>query len=81
MTLPFENVEYNAKFNIDVMKKWALGKILLTRFEFMLKVGCVFSAVIVSVLSHAEVGPSDHREDAGHFTRSRLFSAKNEGAL
>ena len=34
MTLPFENVEYNTKFNVDVMKKWALGKIL-TGFELM----------------------------------------------
>ena len=33
MTLPFENVEYNTKFNVDVMKKWALGKIYLNGFR------------------------------------------------
>ena len=38
--------------------------------SYQIKVGCVFSMVIVSILSHAEFGRTDHREDAAHFRKS-----------
>ena len=38
------------------------------------KVGCVLPKVVVSILPHAEFGPSDHQEDAPHFIRIRLNS-------
>ena len=31
------------------------------------KVGCVFSMVVVSMLSHADFGSNDHRDDALNF--------------
>ena len=31
------------------------------------KVGCGFPMIVVSILSNAEFGPNDHREDASHF--------------
>ena len=35
---------------------------------------CVFPVIDVSILSHVEFGPNDHREDAPHFTRLFIFS-------
>ena len=35
---------------------------------FLIKVGYVFPMVVVSILSHVEFGPNDHREDAPLFT-------------
>ena len=33
------------------------------------KVGCVFPMVVVSMMPRADFGPSDHRDDALHFTK------------
>ena len=35
--------------------------------QILTKVVCVFQMVIVSLLTHAEFGPNDHREDAPNF--------------
>ena len=34
----------------------------------IIKVGCVFPVVVVSILPYADLGPNYHREDAPHFT-------------
>ena len=36
------------------------------------EVGCVVVVVIVSILTHAEIGPNDHRQDAPHFRKQWL---------
>jgi len=33
------------------------------------KVGYVFPMVVISILSHAEFGQNDHREDASYFSK------------
>ena len=41
-----------------------------------IKVGCVFPIVIVPILSQAELGPNDHREDASNFGNRMILNYK-----
>ena len=58
---PFER----SKLGLKGPKLW--GRTVQPHKFWLYKVGCIFPMVVVSMLTHAEFGPNDHREDASYF--------------